>query len=207
KPCPPESPATNATLAASANASSGNSVTTPSFTLEANKTYLVFASTTSSSGDSATPSSTFQGNVVFHSLGSQFFKNKNYNFAWWGNGGAADSTGTIKVSFLKNTNRAFLQVVELNGNSTSNPIAQSAFANGNNTTPYTATLPAPPGSGNSKVVFLTANEDLGGSAPVATPSMTNLVYLHGGSGSAGTYASNTASQNTSFAGGNKHWGT
>jgi hypothetical protein len=57
-------------------------------------------------------------------------------------------------------------------------------------------------------VFLSGGEDLGGSAPPATPSSTlNLVYLHSGGGSAGTYANGTATQNTSFAGSNHHWGT
>ena len=37
--------------------------------------------------------------------------------------------------------------------------------------------------------------------------MTNLVYAHAGSGTAGTHVADTASQNESFAGGNKHWGT
>jgi hypothetical protein len=40
--------------------------------------------------------------------------------------------------------------------------------------------------------------------------MTNLVYAHAGGGPEGSYPSGTsatATQNTSFAGGNKHWGT
>src|SRR5262249_28510559 len=162
--------------------------------------YLVFAFTTSSSGDSATPSSSLAGSPAFTPVGagSQFFNGKNYDFAWVAKGGAADSTGTVTVTFAKQTSQAYLQVVELNANDTVNPIVQSAYANGNNTNPYTANLAAPPGAGNYEVVFLTGGEDLGGSAPVATPTMTNLVYAHNGPGTAGVYVADTASQNTSF---------
>jgi hypothetical protein len=50
-------------------------------------------------------------------------------------------------------------------------------------------------------------EDLGGSVPTGTPPVTNLIYVHGGPGSAVTYFAITPSQNESFAGGNKHWAT
>jgi hypothetical protein len=211
KPCPPSPPtppATNATLVASAGASKVTQITSPSFTLKANKTYLVFAFTRSTSGDSATVSSTFAGSPVFNPIGagSQFFNGKDYDFGWWLNGGATDGTGTITVTFAKPSDQAYLQIVELNGNDTANPIAQSAYASGNSN-PYTANLPNPPAAGDSEVVFLTAHEDLGSTAPAATPPMTNLVYAHSGSGSAGTYAANAASQTESFAGGSKHWGT
>jgi CSLREA domain-containing protein len=199
-----------ASLAASASASSGNSVTTPSFLLKANTTYLVFAFTNSAMADSATFSSTFSGSPTFTPIGagSLFYNSKDYNFGQWVNGGASDSTGTIKVTFAKNTHQAYLQVIQLSGNNISNPIAQSAYASGNNTHPYTANLPAPPSSGDNEVAFLSANEDLGASAPPAMPSsMMNLIYRHAGGGSAGSYANPTAIQNTSFAGGNHHWGT
>jgi hypothetical protein len=103
---------------------------------------------------------------------------------------------------------AYLQVVELCGNDTSAPIAQSAYATGNNTNPYTANLPAAPLAGtNFDVYFLDGGDDLGPSAPTGTPAVTNLLYAHGGGTGAGTYAAGTPSQNESFAGANKHWGT
>jgi hypothetical protein len=213
-PTPTPTPITpvSASLAVGASTGSGNSLTTASFTLKANTTYLVFAFTNSAAGDSATFSSTFSGSPAFAPIGagSLFYNNQDYNFGWWVNGGAADSTGKITINFVKNTHQAYVQVIQLGGNNLSNPIAQSAYASGNNTNPYTANLPSPSTTGNGEVDFLSANEDLSKTVPIATPSMTNLVYAHAGPGSAGSYTtgtSGTATQNTSFAGGNKHWGT
>jgi hypothetical protein len=210
-PTPTPTPITppSASLAVAASTGSGNSLTTASLTLKANTTYLVFAFTNSATGDSATFSSTFSGSPAFTPIGagSLNYNNQDYNFGWWVNGGATDSTGKITVTFVKNTHQAYLQVIQLSGNNLSNPIARSAYASGNNTNPYSANLPAPTSSGDNEVDFLSGQEDLGPSAPIATPSMTNLVYKHAPPGSAGSYTSGTATQNTSFAGGNHHWGT
>jgi hypothetical protein len=210
KQCPAPPPPTSASLATSAAVNKGTAVATPSFTLKANTTYLVFASTNSASGDSATVGSTFGGSPAFTPIGtgSQSYNNQNYDFGWWINGGASDSTGTITVTFAKTTHQAYLQVVELNGNDLSSPIAQSAYTTGSNTNPYTANLPGVPGSGDHEVAFLSSQEDLGPKPPTPTPSATaSLVYAHAGPGSAGTYASDAATQSMSFAGGNRHWGT
>ena len=185
-------------------------MTTQSFTLKANTTYLVFAFTSSSSGDSATFSSTFIGSPAFNNIGSGslFYNGKDYEFGRWLNGGASDSTGTISVTFAIKSKQAYVQVVELCGNNTSTPIAQSMYTSGNNTNPYTANLPAPPlAPTNFDVYFLDANEDLGSPAPVGTPAVTNLIYVHAGAGSAGTYFKDTPAQNESFAGANNHWAT
>jgi hypothetical protein len=203
-----QNPPPKAALVASATGSS-TTITSSSFTLKGNTTYLVFAYTSSTSGDSATPSSTFAGAPAFNKIGagSLFYNGKSYEFGWWVNGGASNSTGTVTVTFAKSSQQSYVEIVQLNGNNTSNPIAQAAYATGNNTNPYTANFASPPGSGNNEVDFLTASEDLGGSAPVATPAMTNLDYDHSGNGTEGTYASDTATQNSSFAGGNHHWAT
>src|SRR5262249_34432840 len=110
KTCPPVPPSTRASLVASASASKGSAITTPSFTAKANRSYLVFAFTESSSGDSASASSTIAGSPVFMPIGagSQLFNGKDYDFAWVVKGGAADSTGTMTVSFARNTNQAYL---------------------------------------------------------------------------------------------------
>ncbi len=161
----------------------------------------MLAFTDSAAGDSAT---------AFTPIGAGSLNDntKDYNLSRWLNGGASDSTGTIKVTFSKNTHQAYIQVIQLSGNDLSMPVAQSAYASGNNTNPYTANLPAPPSSGDNEVAFLSANEDLGPGAPHATPpSMVNLIYKHAGGGSAGSYTNATATQNTSFSGRNHHWGT
>ena len=184
-------------------------MTTASFTLLANTTYLVFAFTNSAAGDSATFSSTFSGSPVFTPIGagSLNYNTSDYEFGQWLKGGASNSTGMIKVTFVKNTTQAYVQVIQLSGNNTSTPIAQGAYISGNNTNPYTANLPAPPSSGDQEVVFLSGQQDLGGMAPPANPSMTNLIYVHNGPGSAASYARANATQNTSFSGGNANWGT
>ena len=44
--------------------------------------------------------------------------------------------------------------------------------------------------------------------PVGTPAVTNLFYVQANNGTAGTYFRDTPpSQNESFAGASKHWGT
>ena len=188
-------------------------MTTGTFTLKANTTYIVFAFTNSAAGDSATFSSTFNGNPAFTPIGtgSLNYSTKFYEFGRWLNGGGSNATGTITVTFVQTMHQAYLQVVELCGNDTSAPIAQQAYAAGNGTNPYTANLPLAPLAGTDfDVYFLNAKEGLGASAPTGTPAVTNLIYVPGGSGSAATYFAGTPSQNESFntsPASNKHWGT
>lgn len=188
-------------------ANNGKTVTSSSFTLQANTTYLVFAFTNSAAGDSATFSFS-GGSPTFNNIGtgSLNYNTSDYEFGRWVNGGATNSTGTIKVSFVNTTHQAYVQVIQLSGNNLSTPIAQSAYTSGNSNS-YTANLPASPTSGDQEVVFVSGGADLGGMAPTANPSMTNLIYAHAGSGSAASYARANATQNTSFSGGNANWGT
>ena len=189
-------------------------MTTGTFTLKANTTYLVFAFTNSNTGDSATFSSTFSGSPTFNLIGPGSLvvgDGKEYEFGRWLNGGGSNATGTITVTFVQTMHQAYLQVVELCGNDTSAPIAQQAYAAGNGTNPYTANLPLAPLAGTDfDVYFLNAKEGLGASAPTGTPAVTNLIYVPGGSGSAATYFAGTPSQNESFntsPASSKHWGT
>ena len=187
-------------------------MTTGTFTLKANTTYLVFAFTNSTTGDSATFSSTFSGSPTFNLIGPGSLvvgDGKEYEFGRWLNGGGSNATGTITVTFVQTMHQAYLQVVELCGNDTSAPIAQQAYAAGNGTNPYTANLPLAPLAGTDfDVYFLNAKEGLGASAPTGTPAVTNLIYVAAGSGTAGTYFRDTSpSQTESSAGGNHHWGT
>ena len=176
----------------------------------------MFAFTNSNTGDSATFSSTFSGSPTFNLIGAGSLvlagDGKEYEFGRWLNGGGSNATGTITVTFVKTISQAYLQVVELCGNDRSAPItSNNAYATGNNTNPYTANLPAPPLAGtNFDVYFLCGRESLGVAAPTGTPGVTNLIYVAGGSGTAGTYFRDTPpSQTESFCVGcaNKHWGT
>ena len=132
-------------------ATSGNSVTSNTFTLKANTTYLVFAFTHGGTDTTATFSSTFFGSPTFHNIGSGslgYHGNNGGNhpvdaeFGRYLTGDVINETGTIKVTFSNTTSQAYLQVVELCGNDTSNPIAQSAYAisgaDGTFSTPYTS---------------------------------------------------------------------
>jgi hypothetical protein len=201
---------TAATVVATGTASNGKTMTTSSFTFKANTTYLVFVFTETAGGDSATFSSTGLGSPTFNNIGSGSlnYNTNDYEYGQYLNGGN-NANGTITVTTVKTISKpSYIQVVELCGNDTVTPIAQSAYATGNNTNPYTANLPAPPLVGtNFDAYFLDASDDLGPSAPTGTPAVTNLFYAHGGGTAAGTYFKDTPSQNESFAGGNKHWAT
>ena len=91
-------------------------VTTPSFTLKANTTYLVFAfaGVLGQRGDHATPSSSV-GGLTFHTIGSgsQVYNGgKDYESGWWVNGGASDAIGTISVTFVYRPAQIYLQVIQ-----------------------------------------------------------------------------------------------
>jgi hypothetical protein len=203
-------------VVATGTASNGKTMTTSSFTLKANTTYLVFAFTESKAGDSATFSSTGLGSPTFNNIGSGSlnYNTSDYEFGRWLNGGVSNATGTITVTFVQTISKpAYVQVVELCGNDTSTPIAQNAYASSPGTTatnPYTANLPTPLAPTNFDVYFLDAGDDLGTSAPTGTPAVTNLFYAHGGGTAAGTYFKDPASAFESFntsPPSNKHWGT
>jgi hypothetical protein len=193
-------------------------VTTTSFTLKANTTYLVFAFTDSKAGDSATFSSTGLGSPTFNNIGSgsQSYDNSNhYEFGRWLNGGGSNTPGaTITVTFTLKSNQAYVHVVELSGNDTSTPIVQSAYTTSPGTTqthPYTANLLAPPAGTNFGVYFLDTESNLGTTTPSSAPAITNLAYQHAGGGSAATFFANAPTQLQSFdqapTGKNHHWGT
>jgi hypothetical protein len=160
------------------------------------------------------------GSLTFTPIGAgslAYNNNTDYEFGAWvtGNG----STGSFTVTFSDTTDRAYLMAVELCGNDTSDPIAQSAYASsGADATqshPYTANLPlAPLQSTNYDVYFLNTHEDLGGGIPTSTPAATDMSVGHNGapnSGSAYAYRAGTPSQNESFdhnpAPTDNHWGT
>jgi hypothetical protein len=206
-----------ATPIASGSATGGKTITTGSFTLKANTTYLLFAFTTHGNlVDSATFSSTVSG-LTFNTIGSGslgYNNNNDWEFGSWVNGPASNTTGTITVTFAQTiNNQAYLQVVELGCNNTTTPIVQSAYASSPGTTqtnPYTANM-APPTGTDFAVYFLDANEDLKGTDPTSSPAITLLTYVHGGGGSTATFFANAPTASQSFDEGDKvtahHWGT
>jgi hypothetical protein len=221
--------ATAATVVANGSATGqATSVTSSSFDPKPNTTYLVFVFNNlhnASDTTTASFSSTINGSPTFTDIGAgskgyNFGANglfADYEFGAWVATGASPGTGkTITATFTNGaTDQAFIHVVELCGNDTSTPIAQSAYdssPSNSNTSPYVANLPAPPlQSTNFDVYFLDTHENLGPNTPTSSPAITNLRYDHVGAGSAATYFKDPASQNEQFTQNpnptNHHWGT
>jgi hypothetical protein len=204
-------------MVATGTASGGKTMTTGSFTFKANKTYLVFVFIESKAGDSVTFSSTGLGSPTFNLIGtgSENFtgSTSDYVYGRWLAGGN-NASGTITVTTVQNMSKnSYIYIVELGCNDTTNPIAQSAYASGNNTHPYTANLTAPPlQATNFDVYLLGSGDDTGATTPTSSPAITNIQYDHGGGTAAAVYWSGTTApqQNEQFDSvppANKHWGT
>lgn len=132
-----------------------------------------------------------------------------FQWAYWiTTSGSASGTGTITVNFAKSGPQTYIGLVKLTGNNTTTPIVTSneATTNGRGST-STANLTNTPASGDGGLVLLSGAADLGGSAPTATPAMTNLLYSHGGSGSIAIFDAFPASKTESFSQGNATWGS
>jgi hypothetical protein len=131
-----------------------------------------------------------------------------FEFGRYITGGATNQSGTITVTFAQKTKGAFLQVVELCGNDTSAPIAQSRYQMSTSATANADLLAGPVQVTNFDVYFLDG-DDFGATAPTGTPAVTNLFYDRVvGQNAAGTYLKGTASQLESFAlGSSFNWGT
>jgi len=179
---------------------------------------------TAANTTTASFASTWNGGTSFSSIGAGL-KGYNgtttfadYEFVAWATSGASPGTGkTITATFTNGaTDQAWLQVVELGCNDTSNPIAQSAYSTISGTTqsnPYTANLPAGPiQATNFDVYFVNAHENITavpGATPTPTPATLTL-QSGGGGGTADTFWASTPRQNESFntsPSSSKHWGT
>ena len=128
-------------------ATSGTTVTTNSFTLAANTTYLVFASNNSgATGDSATvTASGFTSAPTVNAIGNASYDNA--AIEWGGYLVNGSGTGTLTVTFAKTIKQAYFEVIAVTGADTSSPVAQSAFAKMTGTTasnPATANLSSAP---------------------------------------------------------------
>ncbi len=173
----------------------------------------------------ATFSSTSLGSPTFHNIGTGslgYHGNGGGNhpvdaeFGRYLTGGVSNAgPGTITVTFNNTITQAYVQVIELCGNDTSNPIAQQAYASsgatGTTSNPYTANLPSPLHVTDFSVYFLNTEEDLGVTTPTSTPANTNLAYRHNTNGCAGTFFKDPSSASQSFDQAPTptahHWGT
>src|SRR5207249_9069153 len=109
--------------------SSNKTLTSGSFTFKANTTYLVLVFIESASADTVTFSSTGLGSPTFNLIGTGSHNftgaTSDYNYGRWLAGGN-NASGTITVTTVKSISKpSYIYVVELCGNDTVNPIAQS----------------------------------------------------------------------------------
>ncbi len=206
------------TSVASATDTSGASSTTSSFTVQPNTTYLLVAFRNSQNGDGLS-SITSSGlnpalsTASFTSVAQQNFHNLDYQSVYYvTTGSGASGTGTLTVTFKKALGAGqvtILDLIAVGGNNTASPIVTTneRLTFGNVTT-ATAGMPSVPASNDASLVFLVADQDLGASAPAASPAMTNPFYSDQASGSAGVYAAAPAQQSEGFpVGSGRNWGT
>jgi hypothetical protein len=204
-------------VAGATDTSPGSSTTTSSFSVLPSTTYLLLVSRHSQGGDGITGISTTGLTPTlttssFTSVASQSYSKNNYQWAYYiTTSSSASGTGTLTVTFTKplaGGQVTILNLIQLQGNSTTAPIAVGNVGKSTGGgSSASVSLPSSPLASDAELVFLTSQQDLGPTAPTATPSMTNLFYSHQGPGSASTYGAARAQQTESFnVGGGKHWG-
>jgi len=200
-------------VASATDASKNSNITTSSFTIKPSTTYLLLISRTSGTGDSVSSisSSGFSPAVsAFTKVGEVNYNKNNWQWAYYVTTPSTESgNGTFTISFGVKGPLSIVDLVQLGGNSTSAPIVTgnvgTAFGNNNLAT---ANLPNPPASTDAGLVFLSSQQDLGGTAPAATPAMSNIFYSHQAPGTAGVYKAGQAQQQESLGlGANHNWGT
>jgi hypothetical protein len=195
-------------------ATSGTTVATGSFTLAANTTYLVLASSNSGvTGDSASvTASGFTAAPTVTSIGNATYDNAALEWGGYLTGGSG--TGTLTVTFAKTIKTAYLEVIAVTGADTSSPVTQSAFGKMTGTTPSTAAsanLSSAPDPSDGEVVFwnstqsVTAASSWSSSSALTVLASTNVA---GASGSVGTFGGAPAQQTESLNMGASHtWAT
>jgi hypothetical protein len=201
-------------IVAGGSATSGTSITSNSFTLAANTTYLLFASNNSATtGDSATVTGTgFTTSPTVTAIGNATYDNAALQWAGYATGGTG--TGTLKATFAKTIKQAYFEVIAVSGASTSSPVAQNAFAQMTGTTtsnPATANLSSAPNSASGELIFWNSTQSVTAASGWSSSSAITLVASSGnaaGSGSVGTFAGVPPQQTESLSmGGNHTWAT
>jgi hypothetical protein len=195
-------------------ATSGTTITSNSFTLAANTSYVVFASNNSAStGDSATVTSTgFTSAPTVTAIGNASYDSS--ALEWAGSLTGGSGSGTVKVTFAKTIKQAYFEVIAVAGASTSAPVAQSAFPTMTGTTasnPATANLSSAPNSANGELIFWNSTQSVNpASSWSSSPALTLLTNSDNAaaSGSVGTFSGAPAQQTESLnTGANHTWAT
>jgi hypothetical protein len=203
-----------------ASATTGTSLTSTSFTIAAGTSYLVFGSSKSSSGDSATISSTgFSTAPTATAVAQQDYNGRTvHSWAWYLTGGSG--SGTIKITLSKTTSQAYLQVISVTGANTTTPISTSneGFSVSGGSAPSTttsatatATLPSSPAAGDAEIIFWSSDSKNGTSAPSSSSAWIGPVsgtFSAATNGSEAVYAGGGTSSTLSLGlSGSQHWGT
>ena len=201
--------------AAAGSATTGTTATSTSFTLAANTAYLVFAFNNSgTTGDSATvTSSGFTTAPAINTIGSGPYGSKYLEWAGYLTGGSG--SGTLKVTFAKTIKQGYLEVIAVQGASTSSPVAQSALATTTGTTtsnPATANLTNAPSGSNGELIYWNSGSNF--AATSITSSSSSITFVSGTSnaganGSQGVFGGAPAQQTESLTTGTTKtlWGT
>jgi len=201
-------------LVAGGSATSGTTITSNSFALSPNTTYLLFASNTSNTtGDSAAISSSgFTSAPTVTAIGTASYDSAALEYAGRLVGGSG--TGTLTVTFGKTIKQGYFEVVAVTGVSTSSPVAQSAFATMTGTTasnPATANLSSAPSASNGELIFWNSTQKLTAASSWSSSSSITLVSSSGNAanqGSVGTFAGAPPQQTESLnMGSSKTWAT
>jgi hypothetical protein len=130
------------------------------------------------------------------------FAGGEYLYAYRGTGNGVNAA--VSASFAGSTNQeTTVEVIQLSGNSTSTPIAQSPNASGT-ATPATATLTSP-NSLNGEIVLVGVNQQV----TITAPSGFSQLDTQSGTGFAnGSYIDSSAQASSSFGlSSNQPWGT
>ncbi len=203
--------------AASASATSGTTLTSTSLTIASGASYLVFASSKSSSGDGATISATgFKTAPGVAVIGSQQDYNAKtaHNWAWYLTAGSG--SGTIKITFAKPTSQSYLEVIAVTGASATTPIVTgndglavsggSASSTATSST-ATASLPASAAPGDAQLVWWSSDAKNGSGAPTSAIALVSGSYASATNGSQALYGGAPSTSLSLGLSSAQHWGT
>ncbi len=210
---------------ASNSANSGKTVSTTAFNLTAGVPYLMFVSTASATGDSATVSFSkhWTTDPTITAIGGtqDYNGGVSHNWAWALTGGSGSGTsgnGSLTITLSNTTTQAYVEVVAVNGamNTAAGFVATGnlGLANSGTTLSTTATaqLPGTPSNGSGEIIFWSGDANNGGSAPTVgatTPYVGAITaaYQHGGHGSEAVYGGGAGTATVNLTETSMHWGT
>jgi hypothetical protein len=162
------------------------SATTSSFALRPNTSYLLLVSRVSSAGDSITHLASAGlrpalSTASFTRIGSHSFAVRNWQWAYFVRTGPhALGSGTLTARFAKPASP--LTVLDLVSLGPSRAVGGVGTSSGSRR--VAAAVVSPAASRDALIVLLTAERDLGASAPASFPAGAEIFFSHHAAGSA-----------------------